>query len=288
MGKIKIILDRIRAVTATKKITQAMKMVSVSNLNKLKERKKKESAYIEDYTRLYDELTATMEVNALPVFFGERTVKRVIIICFTTERGLCGPFNQHVLKRASDAYTAYKSEGIDVDILPVGRKGFEFFHRKNIACITDYMEIKSDKSSEKLKEMIDFLSDAFEKEVYDMVRLVYQPSKVADKEKVRWVQLFPMIKPELSTHKDSDFYAYEASKGDIVATMTPHAMVLKLYKHWLTSTIAEESMRMLVTSQASENADKALKKLRCRYNKLRQSEITKSLSEIMAGMHAMD
>ena len=149
MPKTKKILDRIQAVGATKKITQAMKMVAVAKLGKARERLHNEIDYIDGYLALFKELLALQKERPSSPLLAVRPVKKVLLLCLTTDRGLCGAFNQHVLKKTVAQYEAYIKEEVAVDLLPVGQKGFDFLQKKmNLPCLDEYVDICLDEAIE--------------------------------------------------------------------------------------------------------------------------------------------
>ena len=264
-----------------------MKMVSVAKLGKVKERAAKELSYIDTYLDLFLEITSAQKKLPLLPTLTNRPVKRVLLICLTTDRGLCGAFNQHVLKNVVQQYQTYKEEGIAVDILPIGQKGFDFFQKRDIPFLKDYVDITYEQSISQVNHIADFARSSFVQEDYDRVELIYQPSKIAAKEKISLLQLLPIVTLPFSEERGEDAYQYEPSRDQIITDMVPHVVRGQLYKAWLIGTIAEQSARMLVTSQATDNAQKLIKELRLSYNRIRQSAITRSLSEIVAGVDAM-
>ena len=288
MPKTKKILDRIQAVGATKKITQAMKMVAVAKLGKARERLHNEIDYIDGYLALFKELLALQKERPSSPLLAVRPVKKVLLLCLTTDRGLCGAFNQHVLKKTVAQYEAYIKEEVAVDLLPVGQKGFDFLQKKmNLPCLDEYVDICLDEAIEQLDTMANFLTTSFVEKKYDHVAMVYQPSKTGDAEKITVLDLLPFVVPPPSTEEVEDTYLYEPDAQAVIIQMLPHIVRNQLYKAWLSGTIAEQSVRMLVTSQATDNAEKLLKELRLSYNRLRQSAITRSISEIVAGSDSM-
>ncbi|MEM7361749.1 MAG: ATP synthase F1 subunit gamma [Bacteroidota bacterium] len=287
MPKTKKILDRIQAIGATKKITQAMKMVAVAKLGKVKERLHRERNYIDSYLALFEEVLALQKERPSSPLLAVRPIKKVLLLCLTTDRGLCGAFNQHVLKKTIAQYEAYSEEGVTVDLLPIGQKGFDFLHKVPLPCLEGYVNISFDKATEKLGAMTDFLTMSFTEKKYDRITLIYQSSKTADVEKITVLDLLPIVLPPPSVEERDDPYLYEPSPQAIIKEMLPHIVRNKLYKAWLEGSVAEQSVRMLVTSQATDNAEKLLKELRLSYNRSRQSAITRSISEIVAGSNSM-
>lgn len=285
MAKTRKILDRIHAVRATKQITQAMKMVAVAKLGKAKDRLAREKPYIEGYINLFDEITASHK--PLPALFTHRPTKRVLLLCLTTNRGLCGAFNQHVLEKVLKKHDAYHKEGIEVDLLPIGQKGLDFLQRRERFCLTDYVDINYDTASTQISHLNDFLLSSFLQGMYDLVKIIYQPNKMAVREAVRVEQLLPFASSPSSEEGYPTEYHYEPTRQSLIENMAPRVLQAKLYKAWLLGTVAEQSVRMIVTSQATENAEKLIKELRLSYNRIRQSAITRSLSEIVAGADAM-
>ncbi len=285
MAKTRKILDRIEAVKATKQITQAMKMVAVAKVGKLKERQALEQPYIDAYHALFQEICYAQKSVPLPFEFADRPVKRVLILCLTTDRGLCGAFNPHVLNKVYRQREMYMAQGIEVALLPIGKKGEESIRRRSIAYLPDYVDIVYEEVEAQLTQLVAFIRASFQDATFDQIELVYQPSKMAAKESVRVVQLLPLIPSPAPSH-EVDRYEYEPSRKAVIEEMVQEVIFNTLYGAWLAGAVAEQSVRMIVTSQATDNAEKLSKEYKLLYNRTRQSAITRELTEIVAGTNA--
>ena len=285
MAKTRKILDRIEAVKATKQITQAMKMVAVAKVGKLKERQALEQPYIDAFKELFQEICYEKKSVPLPFAFADRPLKRVLILCLTTDRGLCGAFNQHVLNTVYRQRESYMAQGIEVTLLPIGKKGGESLRRRSISYLPDHVDIVYEEIEARLTQLVEFIRTSFQDTAFDRIELVYQPSKIAAKESIRVLQLLPFL-PSPAPSNEVDRYEYEPSRKAVVEEMVQEVIFNTLYGAWLAGAVAEQSVRMLVTSQATDNAEKLGKEYKLLYNRTRQSAITRELTEIVAGTNA--
>src|SRR5690554_4506246 len=124
----KEIRTKIKSVENTRKITKAMEMVAASKMRRAQEAMEATRPYAEKFLEVVGHITNAHPEYRHPLMV-EREVKRVLMIVVTTDRGLCGGLNVNLLKRTADTIREYESNGVEVDVIPVGNKGRAFFRR---------------------------------------------------------------------------------------------------------------------------------------------------------------
>ena len=167
MAGSKEIKRRIESVQNTRQITSAMKMVSASKLRKVQAKLGSGDSYRNKLSRLLANLSENVDdITDIPLL-EIREVKSIGLLIITSNRGLCGGYNHHLLKQALEFCEAKKALGIDLGIIAVGKKAEEFFLRRGIRvdkAFLDFSDIGEQEDALKLSEM---LKEAYLEKRYD-------------------------------------------------------------------------------------------------------------------------
>ncbi len=289
MPSLKEVRNRITSVNSTRQITSAMKMVSAAKLKKAQDTIVELRPYAEKLTDILGNLSGNIE-SVEGNFAEEREVKKVLLVAYTSNRGLCGAFNAQITRRVTRAIEETDAN-IDVEVLSIGKKAYDFFRK------TPYAEkgLGLEDSGNDLYENIDFsktagvsetIMDAFLNGTYDQVVLVYNRFKNAASQDVMYEQMLPIV-PPTETGNDTE-YIFEPSKEDILEELIPKALKTQMHKALLDSNASEHGARMTAMHKATDNATELLKELKLTYNKARQAAITKEILEITSGAEALN
>jgi F-type H+-transporting ATPase subunit gamma len=227
------------------------------------------------------------------LYSEEREVKRVLIVAITSNRGLCGAFNNNVVKMASRLAAECLESNQAFDVLPLGKKAVDAAKRLEWslaegfgdASTTLFDNLNFGQASDVANEvMAQFVAGK-----YDKVVLAYNQFKNAAVQLPTEEGFLPML-PSEDTSADASAvdYIFEPNKEEIVERMLPNALRVQLYKALLDSHAAEHGARMTAMHQATDNGGELLRDLRITYNKARQAAITTEILEIVAGSEALD
>jgi F-type H+-transporting ATPase subunit gamma len=293
MANLKEIRNRIVSVSSTQQITKAMKMVSAAKLRRAQDAITQMRPYANKLKELLENLSASLENSSEGKYGEQREVKNVLIIPVTSNRGLCGAFNNNVIKHTNQIIKQYANTNISV--LCVGKKADEFFKR------TDYHIVGSDLPRH-LNELFDNLAfdnvapvaehimQAFVNKQFDKVILVYNQFKNAAVQILTEEQLLPVLPPAKTANSKSNKvdYVFEPNKEQIVADLIPKSLKLQLFKSLLDSYASEHGARMTAMHKATDNAGALIKDLKLTYNKARQASITNEILEIVGGSEALN
>lgn len=291
MANLKEVRNRIQSVKSTQQITKAMKMVAASKLRKAQDAILQMRPYVRQLDGLLDKIYAEAGENLESAFAVERPAEKVLIVVLTSDRGLCGAFNSNVIKATSALINEKYAEQFrknHVWIMPLGKKAFDFFTKRNYQVIDNYYKIFSDLSFEKAREAAMYVLDGFTGKRYDRVEIVYNEFKNVATQVLRAEQYLPIVPKEVPQgEQDIPFYIYEPSAKEIIGELIPHSLKVQLYKSILESNASEHGARMTAMDQATENAGELLSGLKLVYNRTRQAAITTEILEIVGGAEAL-
>ena len=291
MPNLKEVKTRISSVVSTQQITKAMKMVAVSKLRRAKNSILQMRPFAEKLNEILINVSKDLDADEGKGYGTEREIEKVLIMVITSDRGLCGAFNNNVSKRTValiEENYKYQFDAGDVHILPLGKKGFDFFRRRKYHVIAKFTDIFRGLSFEKGREPAEFVMNAFLQGEYDKVDIVYNEFKNVARQVVRVEQFLP-IAPDSDTEQLPAIidYIFQPNKKVIIEEMIPKSLKIQFYKAMLESNVAEHGARMTAMEQATENAGELLGELRLVYNRTRQAAITKEILEIVAGAEAL-
>jgi F-type H+-transporting ATPase subunit gamma len=293
MADRKEIRKRISSVQNTRQITRAMKMVAAAKLRRAQDAilSTRPFAY-----RIYSILLSLFQREGIqhPLLVS-REEKKIRLIIVAGDRGLCGSFNANVFKEAQRFIKTKEAAGIEVSLDVIGKKAHDFFKKKYT--ISSYHEgLLSKVTYSKASAIAHEILEAYLKEEFDAIYLVYNEFKSAIQQRVTVERLIPVATevPEgvvgiLKVGEDERFknYIFEPSKEEILNDIVPKHFYMQFFRCVLESVASEHGARMSAMENASKNASEMIEDLTLLYNKARQAAITKELMEIVGGVEAM-
>lgn len=290
MPSLKEIRNRITSVGSTMQITSAMKMVSAAKLKRAQDAITQMRPYAEKLQDILGNLTGSLNISE-NAYAEVRAEERVLVIALTSNRGLCGGFNNNVIKRVNNlVYT--EMAGKNPSVITLGKKVKDTFRKTPLYYINDTIapveDIFTNLSFENVSIIAQDAMDRFKNKEFDKVVIVYNKFKNAATQEVVVEQMLPII-PNVTEDNSSDVeYIFEPSKKEIVDELIPKSLKIQLYKAVLDSNAAEHGARMTAMHKATDNAKDLQRSLKLSYNKARQAAITNEILEIVGGAEALN
>ncbi len=290
MANLKEVRERIESVKSTQQITKAMKMVSAAKLRRAQQAITQMRPYSDKLNDMLRNILSNLDGDVNSSFGVEREVKKALVVVVTSSRGLCGAFNNNVIKSAV-ANMKEKYAGVDVDIMCIGKKCNDYFKKGDYAgqLISDHVELFDDLSFDNVSQVSQSIMDAFSEGKYDSVSVSYGRFQNAILQEPVTTQYLPVEKIESEGESSAKAdYIFEPSKDQLLEYLIPSILKITFQKYLLDTHASEHGARMTAMDNATENAEELLKDLKISYNKARQEAITKELSEIVGGAAAME
>lgn len=291
MANLKEIRNRITSIASTMQITSAMKMVSAAKLRKAQDAITQMRPYANKLQEIFSNLSTSLDSNE-SIYSTEREVKNVLLVSITSNRGLCGGFNNNVIKATRKlAQGQYKN--CQVTILSIGKKSKDAFKNtewgiKGSELPRHAEDIWDDLTFENSSAIANTIMEQFAGGHQDKIVLIYNQFKNAAVQEVIEEQFLPVVAPESSTESSNNTdYIFEPSKEFIVRELIPKSLKTQLYKALLDSQASEHGARMTAMHKATDNATDLMNELKLVYNKARQAAITNEILEIVAGAEAL-
>ncbi|MEP6932729.1 MAG: ATP synthase F1 subunit gamma [Nitrospirota bacterium] len=300
MPSLQSVRRKIDSVKKTQKITKAMKMVAAAKLKRMQNRILAARPYALKMRESIRSLSRRVNRNAHPLLRKrDGTPRHVILTVVTSDRGLCGAFNTNILRTAITTLKELEARGVQAEVAVVGRKGRDFFRRRDWKVRREVVDI-FDKLSfehgmvmgEEFPALVEYTQGGI-----DAVYVIYNEFKSAIQQRVVVEQLLPIDWiVEISDVKELGHataevvpggYLYEPSEDELLAHILHRNFHVQAYRILLESSAAEQGARMAAMDGATRNAGELIKKLTTYYNKTRQAVITKELMDIVGGAEAL-
>ena len=296
MASTREIRRRIRSVANMSQITRAMEMVSAAKMRKAQQRVTASRPYSEQLRQIMSDLASQQpdpEQLAQFPLLQTRPVRNVELIVVTPDRGLTGALNTNILRRGSRFILGEAPPAAGggetrapVQVIAVGKKARDYFVRTRQDVIAEFIGIGDNITLDAVRPIADIAIDDFASGKVDAVYVVYSRFINTLVQRPEVMQILPVEPPPAHEGGYSD-YIFEPSPADVLNDLLPRYVEVQLYQAILEGIASEHSARMVAMRSASDNAKEIQQELTLSYNKARQAQITREVSEIAAGANAM-
>ena len=289
MANLKEIRTRISSVESTMQITSAMKMVSAAKLKRAQDAITQMRPFAKKFNDILLNVSGSVDGGEHPLM-KKSNGNKVLLIAFSSSRGLCGGFNSNVIKEIKRIVQENPEK--EYSILAIGKKVYDAFKKTSLINNNENLPKECEKiwdnlSYENAVEIILDIISSFQKEVFDESYIIYNSFKNAAIQKLTNEKFLPVEPIEESTDAKTVDYIFEPNQEEILNELIPNSLKIKFYKALLDSFASEHGARMTAMHKATDNATEMKKELTLFYNKARQASITSEILEIVAGAEAL-
>ena len=288
----KTLRRRVRSVGSTRKITRAMEMVSAAKLRRTQTVMNAGRPYSEKLQELLGRLAQSAGEFGHPLF-EKREAKKIALVLFTGDRGLCGSFNNNIVDEARQFVKAHP--GQEVVVYAMGKKGRDFFRKQSTELIGEEVGMGGKVDGKATRRTSAFVRDGFLSGEYDQVFLLFNTFITQIQNKITLEQYLP-LEPEAllaetkkeATEKQAEIdYLFEPGQAEMFARLLPRYLESKMYITLAKALTAEHSARRMAMSNATKNCGELIDALTLKMNKARQAAITKEILEVVSGAEAL-
>ncbi len=295
---------KMKAIKSTRQVTKAMELVAASKMRRAVQNAQLLKRYA---LRAWNLLQKISRSGRTHPFLVETEFKKALVIVFTSDRGLAGALNAHILRATARYVQAMKNEkDVQLEFVGVGRKGQQFLARTGQNMVAAFPAFSNHTKFKDIRPVSKIAMDGFLDGTYDHVILVYSNfiSALVQEPTVKVLlpftqsglmtmiqEMFPPRSAgmeDLSQQVENVDYVFEPSGEETLNRILPQLIELQIYQAVLESAASEHSARMVAMKNASENASDILDDLTLTYNRTRQSIITSELAELSASKAALD
>ncbi|HEY0005299.1 MAG TPA: ATP synthase F1 subunit gamma [Pyrinomonadaceae bacterium] len=294
MANLLDIRRRIKSVKNTQQITRAMKMMSAARLRRAQDHVVAARPFAQKMLEVLGELASRTTEDFRHPLLNARGDERYLLVLITADRGLCGAFNTNLIK-AAQAFIK-EHAGQEFEMIPVGRKGRDFFRRREMTFLAEYIGLTGKGRVEywEAQEIAHKIIQRFtEDEGLDKVFIIYNEFKSVMQQRVVVEQLLPVSRTQAEGGEEAAAvdanrtdYIYEQPPEQLFSRLLPRMVETQIFRALLESVASEQGSRMTAMDSASKNAGELISSLTLNMNRIRQAAITNEIIEVVSGAAA--
>jgi F-type H+-transporting ATPase subunit gamma len=297
MANTRALVKRRKAIRNIRKITRTMELIATARFKKALDR----TVEAEAYTRKIAELAADLSANATnlshPLLETRETVRREVLLVLCSNRGLCGGYNASILREAGGQLARDRQDGVEVQLEASGKRAIAYYRYQGITAAHTYTQFEDRPAYDDIEAIAErYIADYVAKRI-DRVSVAYTKFLNAARQAPVVETLLPMstLAPEARRAADPQAapaakveYEFLPSAASILEQILPQSFKIRLFKCFLDAAVSEQIARRVAMKAATENAGDMIKELSRKYNRARQAQITKEISEIISGAAALE
>lgn len=290
MANLRLLVKRRKAVRNIRKITKTMELIATARFKKALDRATEAEAYTKKIAELASDLSQSAGEVSHPLLAVRPKVLKALVLVCTSNRGLCGGYNGGILREAQIKIRQLRAEGTPFDLEVSGRRGATFFKFQGIPMEAQYQQFEDKPAFEQVDEIAQKYIDLYVGGKIDALFVCYQKFISAARQIPVVEQLLPLSSVPTSNAPASGpkaDYEFLPDAAEILNNLVPVAFKVRLFKCFLDAAVSEQIARRVAMKAATENAGDLIKEISREYNRTRQANITKEISELIAGSEAL-
>jgi F-type H+-transporting ATPase subunit gamma len=309
MAKARAIVIRRKAVQNIRKITRTMELIATARFKKALDRATEAEAYTRKIAELVADLGTTAQEVTHPLLVVHEPVQRSLLLVLTSNRGLAGGYNGNVVRIATRTFFDNQAEGIGTILEVAGKRGINFFRFRRLPVDAGYTHYEDRPQYDDVEKLAERYIGLYVRGEIDRLDVAYTRFINSARQEAVVQTLLPMTTASVGEAGSSVRQARKAegaaaegtaARGErvpyeflpdarsILEEIVPVSFKVRLFKCFLDAAVSEQIARMVAMRGATENADDMIKLLTRQYNRARQSQITRELSEIIGGAAALE
>lgn len=292
MPSIKEYNTKITSLKNTSKITKTMKMVSASKLRKAQDAQRGAKDFALEVNQLIRRIAGNVDSTLHPLLETREEIKTVLLVVFSSDKGLCGGFNNNLIRFVEKFLAEREGDGIEYQLAFCGRRGFTHF-QKRAKVYRQFDLVSATPTTHDASRVTKHLEKVFLDGTFDQVMLICN-------EFVSPLSQVPQLRPllPLETGTDLPEMEVEALQGtedliaepgmaDLLGFLVPRLVTFKVFYALLENAAGEHGARMTAMDNATTNAKNLIEENTLLRNRARQAAITTELIEIISGAEAL-
>lgn len=297
MAKLRELVNRRKAIRNIAKITRTMELIATARFRKALDR----AVEAEAYTRKIGELAADLSASATelthPLLAKRSEVKKTLVLVICSNRGLCGGYNAGLLRLAQAHLRETRQHNIEMQIELSGKRAIQFFRFQGIPSANTFTQFEDKPRYDEVEVIANRYLHDYISEKIDRVDVIYQKFQSAAKQFPVVETLLPLssLAPEVrkpsapgtAMQRVPTEYEFAPEPKQILEEILPVSFRVRLFKCFLDAAVSEQIARRVAMKTATDSANDLIRGLTLQYNRARQAQITKEISEIIGGVEAL-
>ncbi|MBN1192334.1 MAG: ATP synthase F1 subunit gamma [Coriobacteriia bacterium] len=294
MPNLRGIKQRIVSVQSTSQITRTMEMVATAKIKKAQERIESARPYAFAMMEVLQNVARYVQGVSHPLLEEHEERKRIVLVCITSDRGLCGAFNSNILRITEETIRREAAEGAESDVIAVGKKAAAYLRYRGIEPLAEYRDISDKPTFADARAIATSIITRYEAGEIDAAYIVFNRFKNVAEQKAETYQLLPIerriveVEEEESAKGMRAEYLFEPTAAQVLEHLLPTYVETLVYRALMESAASEHGARRTAMKSASDNASEMITTLTRSYNRARQAAITTEIAEIVGGAAALE
>jgi F-type H+-transporting ATPase subunit gamma len=294
MANTRALVKRRKAIRNIRKITRTMELIATARFKKAMDRANEADAFTRKIAEMASDLAASATNITHPLLEKRAETKNAVLLVLCSNRGLCGGYNGSILRDASAAMRQIQADGISLHLELSGKRAISYYRYQGVRAEQNYIHFEDKPTFEEVDVVASrYLADYIAGKI-DRVDVAYMKFLNASRQAPVVETLLPLssLAPEpgkkvVEEKKTPVEYEFIPSAAEILQEILPISFKIRLFKCFLDSAVSEQIARRVAMTAATENAGEMIKSLSSQYNRARQAQITKEISEIIGGAAAL-
>ena len=270
---------RIKSVTSTQKITNAMGLIATANLRKVRKKLDANDKYCELFTSVVNEFVS--EAEGRNIYIHGNGSNKKLYICLNSDTGLCGGFNNSVVTGLDAKMSKDRENSI---LISVGQKGRMYFKRLHYKTEAEYVDIPDIPTMKEANTIVYKALDFYKNGEVGEINIAYTKFVSTVRQNVIVEKLLPL---EANKETKRVSVKFEPSAEYMIDDVVLSHLKQKLLNCMMNSKASEQASRMTAMDGSTKNANDLLESLNLKYNRERQTAITQEITEIVGGAEAL-
>lgn len=287
MASIRDLRLKIKSIKNIQQITKAMKMVASARLKRVQDRLEAARPYARKMAEVTLDLAARTPDITNPLLLPHEKNEKVLILVFTGDRGLAGGFHQKIADGAVQFGQKFK-EKAEVSYYAVGSKGVHRLNMRHANLIKKFTEPVGGVAFSVAQKLAAELVEYYLSGEYDQVYLYYAKFHSAMTQRPKAFQLLPIDPSKARQKEGRGLFIYEPDQRQVLDGLLSRYIESEIFRAFLETETGELGARMTAMSSATDNAAELIERYGLEFNKIRQSQITKEIAEIVGGAGALE
>lgn len=279
----KEIKSRIRGISSTKQITNAMELVSSSKLKRARKKLEKSRPYYNTVLENIQDILA-VEKNLKHPLLEQRELKNSLYIVVSADRGLAGGYNSSVIRLAEDAIN---NDQHDSKIITIGLKAREYFKKRDFDVVDEFLGISEEPDFYDARKIGEKALELYKNNEVDEIYIVYTSFVNIISQEPKILRLLPSEEVKEDSGNKRRVVEFEPSTEEVLSYLIPKYIQSSIYGALIEASASEQAARRVAMEAATENAEEMIEELNISYNRARQAAITMEISEIVSGADAL-
>lgn len=293
MATLRELKTRIGSVASSEKITGAMKMISSAKVHKNERALRELLPFKNQIKQIMGHILSSGVEFSSPLIV-EREVKRIGVVVFGSDDGLCGAYNlnifKHILVETGELRSRY-GDKVEIVVYPVGKKIAKACFKmesQGLMSVREIDGVNSKMEGEAVDRFTEQLRADFIAGSLDLVEVVYMQFHSISRQRLAIDRLFPvraevLLEQEAGKENENQLYIFEPDANEIFNAVLPMFVLSTMQEITIENRASEQAARVMAMQAANDNARKLQESLQLEFNKLRQQSITTELLDILGG-----